>query len=307
MDNEHKILLTLNRNGFIDNTFYGSYYLFKDGKIIDYYGCDPNSICFLRSLAKPLQASILCDSEIINEFCSKDLAIFEASHAASPIHIEHLKKLIKKYKLKISDFNLEKQAPLDLRKFNGIKTKLHNNCSGKHLMMLIFSKYSGFSIKDYQKEFHPIQKLIKKKQETLSEYKSDILTFDGCGTPLWGLPYKNTLIAYSVLVKNHKILIDSAIKNSYIFGGYDRLDSEIINLGNKNLFAKVGAGGFLIVYNLKEDMFLLLKLTQNNNPIRKMIAFDMLNKLGWANIEPKEFEINQQKEKVGKYIYKFCC
>ena len=71
------------------------------------------------------------------------------------------------------------------------------------------------------------------------------------------------------------------------------------------LFSKVGAGGFVLVYNFEKDSILLIKITQNNNPIRKLIAHKALNQLKWIDTNIAEYEYNQQKEKVAKYCYEF--
>lgn len=94
MTNQPTILLETRRNNITDSCYYGSYYLAKDYKIIKSEGYNQNTIMYLRSLAKPLQASILCDSNIIKDLklTQKELAIFQGSHTGSPLHIGLLKK-----------------------------------------------------------------------------------------------------------------------------------------------------------------------------------------------------------------------
>lgn len=308
-DNKAQVLLSTLRNGYLDSCYFGSVYLANKDSIYKQIGFDKSTVCFMRSLAKPLQASIICDANIIQDYNlqDKELAIFCASHAGSSEHIKILKDLCKRFKIKQSDFELIAQKPLDLRGFKGRITPLHNNCSGKHLMMLLMSKYLKIDFKNYTNENHPIQKLILKKQNELSGFNSDILTYDGCSTPLWGLPVKNIIKAYFNFFHNEKYspLIKAIINNPYIFGGFDRLDTEIIRLSNKKLFSKVGAGGFVLVYNFESDEILILKITQNNNPIRKLILMDILNKLNWLNSDIEEFEYNQKNQKVAKYCYEF--
>ncbi len=309
MNNDHEILLKTTRQGYTDFCYWGSVYLANEKKIYYKKGLSPDSIVFMRSVAKPLQASIICDYNIINDYQIKqeDLALFCASHSGSNLHIEKIKAILKKHNLKIKDLSICPQEPLDKRDFKGRKTKLHNNCSAKHTMMLLVSKYLGFDLKGYEKPSHPIQKLIKEKQEHLSEYKSNILTYDGCCTPLWGLPVKNVIKAYFNFFHDdkYKIIIESIIKNPYLFGGYNRQDSEIITLSKGKLFAKVGAGGFIIIYNFKEDEILLIKLAQNNNEARKLITLNILNKINWIKSEVENYEYNQKNQKVAKYCYKF--
>ena len=309
MNNYHQILLQSKRDDIEDCSYFGSIYLSKDGNIINSLGLNPESLFYMRSLAKPLQASILFDYNIIDELglLPVEVAIMSASHAGSDNHIKVLKNLIKKYQIKISDIDIEPQAPLDTRNFNGRKTKLHNNCSGKHIMMLLMSKYLGYPLKDYTNPSHPVQKLIFNKQIELSEFKSDKLSFDGCSTPLWAISAQGIVKAYYNLITNKKygFLFNSILKYPDIFGGFNRLDSDIIKLSKGRLFSKVGANGFVIIYNLETNESVLIKLTQNNNPIRKLIAFDVLKKLNWLDVEVIQDEYNQKNQKVAKYYYEF--
>lgn len=310
INNSYQPIFKTTRNGYLDCVYWGSIYFADKKNITNFIGLNPDEICFLRSLAKPLQAAIMTDTNLINDFklTSEEIAICLASHAGSEKHLKVLKKLAKKCGISNSNLILEPQKPLDTRDFKGRKTKLHNNCSGKHLMMLIVSKYLGFDLKNYTSPSHPVQKLIHKKQDELSEFKSDkkeFLTFDGCSTPLWGLPFKNLAIAYYNFVsdKKNSILIESALKNPCIFGGFNRLDSEIIILGKGKLFSKVGANGFVLVYNLENDKQLIVKMAQNNNEIRRLVTLDILNKLGWIETKTEKHEYNQKNKIVADFQY----
>jgi len=309
MNNDYRVLVQTKRGDVADCKYYGSIYLSDSGKIIRSFGTDENTLFYMRSLAKPLQSSIMFDCNIVDELklLPNEIAIMTGSHAGSPYHIKVLKNLVKRFNIKTSQLLLAPSSPLDLRGFSGRKTKLHNNCSGKHIMMNLMSRYLGFSEKDYINPNHPIQKLIYNKQAELSEYKSKNVSFDGCGTPLWEIPASGIIKAYYNLIndKKYSFLINSILKYPDIFGGFNRLDSDIIKLSNGKLFSKVGAGGFILIYNLSLNQSILIKMAQNNNDIRKLVAFDILNKLNWLNLDIEEFEYNQQNKKVAKYYYEF--
>lgn len=309
MANNARILFSTQRNGFVDCSYYGSIFLANSKEIYKELGLSSENIFFMRSLAKPIQTSIIADYNIISDYnlTNEELAIFCASHAGSPLHFEIIKQTAKRFSLELDDYVLEAQKPLDEREYKGTPHKFYNNCSGKHTMMLVMCKYLNLDFKNYTKENHPLQQLIHKKQNELSGFNSNILSYDGCGTPLWGLSAKDIIKTYFNFFHQdkYKPIIKAILDNPYIFGGYDRFDTEIIELGKKNLFSKVGAGGFVLVYNFKKDEILLVKLTQNNNPIRKLITLDILNKLGWINIDIEKFEYNQHKEVVAKYCYEF--
>ncbi|MBR1616968.1 asparaginase, partial [bacterium] len=194
------------------------------------------------------------------------------------------------HNLKIKDLKLAPSYPLDTRNFKGRKTKLQNNCSGKHIMMLLMCKYKGFNL-DYTNINHPLQKLIKKKQEELCKYKSNTTSYDGCGTPLWAIPYKNIIIAYNSLCsdKKYEPLLNSIQKYPDLFGGYDRLDSELIKLSKGKLFSKVGAGGLVLIRNNENKNTVLIKMAHDDNPARKLVCYHILNKLNWID---KKLDLN---------------
>ena len=300
----HEILLRTVRNNYLDTCFLGSVFFATKNKIVKSIGENPDNICFLRSLFKPIQTSILFDCNIIKDYRIKqnELAIFSGSHAGSVKHINLLKNIMKKNKLNLKDLSIIPLEPLDKRNFRGKPSKLHNNCSGKHIMMLLACKYMGFNY-DYTNPNHPLQKIIKNQQEKLSNYKSDILTFDGCSAPLWALPYKNVIEAFYNLVHKYPDLINAIIKNPDIYGGFNRLDTEIIKLGKGNLFSKVGAGGLVLIYNLKEDNSILIKLAQDNNDTRRIITLDYLNKINWLDYEVDKNIYTQKGQIVAQYEF----
>jgi len=304
----HIVLLKTTRGGILDCAYWGSVFIAKHDKIVKHFGQSPKTMIFMRSLAKPLQASIICDYNIIKDYNlnSSEIAMFCGSHAGFGCHIKIMENLLKRFSLSCENLVLAPSEPLDTRDYDGVKTKLKNNCSAKHIMMLLMSKYLGFPLENYTNPNHPVQKLIYKKQEELSGEMPGYLTSDGCSTPLWAISYEGIIKAYYNLLNNKKydILFSSIIENPELYGGYNRFDSEIIELSKGNLFSKVGAGGLVIVYNFKTCEFLLVKMAQNNNEFRRLITLDLLNKLGWIKFDVKKFELNQLSQNVAKYTYK---
>ena len=118
----HTVLLSAKRGEFVDCCYWGSYYLAKNTGIFKQCGINKNSICFMRSLFKPVQATLLFDyPEIIKKYSidSKEIAIFSGSHAGSPEHIKILKNILKKTGLNEKNLDIAPIEPLDKRRFNG--------------------------------------------------------------------------------------------------------------------------------------------------------------------------------------------
>ena len=97
------------------------------------------------------------------------------------------------------------------------------------------------------------------------------------------MPLYNMLLGYKNLLKYTKI-IESIRNNPYIFGGEGRIETEIIEKTD-NLIAKAGAGGLCIVMNIKEKDGFIIKINDCSMEARRFAVLDMINKLGWGNIE----------------------
>ncbi len=260
---------------------------FHEGLFMQYSKPYETGAFYLRSCAKPLQATLLVDYGI--DLTEKELALCCGSHAGEECHIETARKLLNKFKINEKYLKCGIHAPLsrsmqDKMLLNGEKpAALHNNCSGKHIGFLIICKNCGWDLETYYKSGHPLQKAIKNKINELCEVKDSYPeTTDGCGVPILSMPLYNMLIGYKNLLEYDKII--RAIRNHpYIFGGENRLDTEIIE-NTDNLIAKVGAGGLCIVFNIKEQDGFAVKINDCSMEARRIAVLEIINRLGWGKI-----------------------
>ena len=274
-----------NRDGLVEE--------FHEGFFVQYSKPDfqPDYPYYLRSCAKPLQATLLIDYGI--DFTPQELALCSGSHSGEDCHIKVAKGILKKIGLDESYLKCGIHPPLsrtaqDKMLLTGEKASaIHNNCSGKHLGFLAICKKRGWDIKTYDKVNHPLQKEIKNKINKMcgvNEKENGYpVTTDGCGVPILSMPLYNMLEGFISLLDYPQIV--SAIKeNPYIFGGENRLDTEIIQK-TENLIAKVGAGGLCIVLNTKEKDAFVVKINDCSMEARRIAVFEYINRLGWGNIE----------------------
>lgn len=260
---------------------------FHEGLFMQYSKPYETGAFYLRSCAKPLQATLLVDYGI--DLTEKELALCCGSHAGEECHIETARKLLDKFKINEKYLKCGIHAPLsrsmqDKMLLNGEKpAALHNNCSGKHIGFLIICKNCGWDLETYYNPGHPLQKAIKNKINELCEVKNSYPeTTDGCGVPILSMPLYNMLIGYKNLLEYDKII--RAIRNHpYIFGGENRLDTEIIE-NTDNLIAKVGAGGLCIVFNIKEQDGFAVKINDCSMEARRIAVLEIINRLGWGKI-----------------------
>ncbi len=251
---------------------------------------------YLRSCAKPLQASLIIDENL--DFTSEEIAICCASHAGEDCHVELAKQLLNKVGIDENKLRCGIHAPIsktaneNLIKKGQEPTVFHNNCVGKHIMMLAICKKYGWDLDTYDQLEHPVQQLIKEKIYDLCEIEEDYpTTKDGCGVPIFSMPLKNMLKGYLHLLISTKYekIRDAFRQNPYIIGGENRLDTKIMQNSN-NLIAKVGAGGLCIVINLEHADGIVVKILDCDMQAREIATLSMIKKLNWANI-PFETDI----------------
>ena len=244
---------------------------------------------YLRSCAKPLQASLLIDYDI--DFTPEELAFCSGSHAGEECHVEIAKGILNKIGLNEDYLKCGIHPPLsrtmqDKMLLNGEKpSAIHNNCSGKHLGFLAICKKQGWNLDTYYEPEHPLQIEVKRKIYELCEITGNYpMTTDGCGVPIVSIPLKNLVIGYKNLTKKYPQLVKAIMNNPYIYGGEQRFDTEIIQ-NSKDLIAKVGAGGLCIVYNTKLNEGFAVKMNDANMEARRFAVIEMLNDLSWAKID----------------------
>ena len=120
------------------------------------------------------------------EFTSEEIALFAASHSGQVEHIELLRKTAKKFKVDLEHIICGPQRPFhdetaDNLLILGEKyTKLHNNCSGKHLSMLIFSKLLSVDSSNYYALIHKTQEITKQYFIEIFENEDIGFGIDGC-------------------------------------------------------------------------------------------------------------------------------
>ncbi len=242
---------------------------------------------YMRSCAKPLQATLLIDYGI--ELSPMELALCCGSHAGEECHINIAKGLLTKLCLNESYLKCGEHAPLSRSMQDKMLLKnekysaIHNNCSGKHIGFLALCKKQNWDLRTYDEPNHPLQIAVKEKINSICQVKSDYpMTTDGCGVPILSMPLSNMVKGYIGLLDYPQII--SAIKdNPYIFGGEDRTDTEIIQKTD-NLIAKVGAGGLCVVLNIKEKKAFALKINDCSYEARRIALFEIINHLGWGKI-----------------------
>ena len=295
------------RDELVEQEHFGFVLLANKDRMLDEKGDTNGAPFYLRSCAKPLQASLLVDFSMDDYFdmTEEEIAICCASHAGEKIHTQLVESLIKKIGLTEKNLKCGLHPPLSKTRqkemlLNGEKENLfHNNCSGKHAMMLGLCVMNGWDINTYDDINHPLQKLIKEKIYELCDIKQEYpITTDGCGVPIYSMPLLNMVKGYLNLFCNpvYKKLKNAFLNNPYIIGGEDRTDTKIIE-NTSGIIAKVGAGGLCIVVNVDREEGFAVKICDSDMNAREIVIADTLKKLHWGEI-PVSTEIKTLHNKV---------
>lgn len=288
-----QILLEYIRDGLVEQEHSGFVLKLSLDRELLKVGDDKDYPFYLRSCAKPLQAALLIDYSLDDflQMTSEEIAICSASHAGEACHCKTVKSILDKSGVSESDMKCGLHKPLSISEkkrmlLNGEQENiLQNNCSGKHAMMLALCKKNGWDLSNYDEINHPLQVKIKEKIYSLCELNADYpVTKDGCGVPIYSMPLKNMLKGYLNLFTDEKYskIKNAFIENPYLIGGEDRLDTAIMR-ANKNLIAKVGAGGLCIVVNVEKESAILIKILDCDMNARAICIIDALKQLGWLS------------------------
>jgi len=243
-------------------------------------------------MQKPFQAYNFMLSGAYEKFGlnEKHLAVMSGSHSGTYKQIKLVEEILKKSNARISDLLCPKDYPLDEKtKINLIQNKkqkkrIYDNCSGKHAGMISTCKALNLPLENYNNITHTIQQQIIENTLKLCEFDEAITAIDGCGVPVLAMPLKYMAIGLQNLYKTAEgeKIISACTKYPVIFGGKNRLDSEIIKMTKGKVFAKVGACGLVGALNIENNESLIVKIFADDHDARKEVIIKYMQELGWV-------------------------
>ncbi|EQB64215.1 MAG: asparaginase [candidate division Zixibacteria bacterium RBG-1] len=292
-----EILAKVYRGKTVESVHFGSVAVVDSKGRLIYSAGDPNFFTYLRSSAKPFQTIPLIESGAAEhfDFSTRELAIVSGSHNGEKIHVDTVKKILKKVGLSEKYLKCGTQPPLYYTLkgiIPGPKQKfsvLQHNCSGKHSGMLAVSKYKGFNPRDYINPKHPVQKMILKAVAGVCEYPENKIKIgiDGCSAPNFALPLSNMALGFARLVSsdsNHreslKIVLNSMKKYPEMISGQGRLDYILDKVSGGKVISKAGAEA-LQCFGIKgEDLGVAVRILDGNNRAVGCVVAEVLRQLG---------------------------
>jgi L-asparaginase II len=238
-----------------------------DGQIIARLG-SPETVTYLRSSAKPLQAVPLVSTGAADRFnfTPQEIAVACGSHSGEPIHEETVAAMLAKTGLGAGALKcgvhepFGKEPTLELRQRGEKPRVLQNNCSGKHTGMLALALHLGGAPETYDQPDNPAQIAIA---QTVAQFSGvpveDIAVgIDGCGVPVFGVSVRAMALMYARLVAppdsfdaetrdaSARIVAAMRAHPELVGGTRERLDTELMRAA-AGVLSKVGAEGVYTV------------------------------------------------------------
>ncbi len=257
------VLINVTRSGFPESAHRGAVCVIDaEGETVLAAGAVGRPI-LPRSAIKPLQAIPLIEDGAADVWRStgEELALACASHSGDPIHLRTARGWLER--LGLPEDVLACGAHLPLGHMSAVRmeangetpSRIHNNCSGKHLAMISTALNEGQPLEGYERPDHPVQQRIREilSDITGADLTGAALTVDGCGVPCWAIPLHAIARGYARFADTRGMPVprQSAIRRlkvaiashpEHVAGG-DRFDTALIRRKRQGLVVKTGAEG----------------------------------------------------------------
>src|SRR5918995_3394957 len=143
------------RNGLVESVQTGDVAVCDaDGRLRAFAG-DPDRLLFGRSCEKPLQGAVSFSAMGEIDLSEEEVAVMCGSHSGEPVHVATVRRLLRRGPVPASAL----RNPRD-RATKGARSRIFDNCSGKHAAMLVASLRRGWDLERYPSRSHPIQRRI---------------------------------------------------------------------------------------------------------------------------------------------------
>ncbi|MBT6843468.1 MAG: hypothetical protein HOA17_06685 [Candidatus Melainabacteria bacterium] len=287
------------RDNLLESEHYGIVTLVNSvGELIS--AGDSDFTCFTRSLIKPIQAKVAKDI-LGDELNGELLAISIASHNSEPEQLALVNKLMSKFEVQENDLRCGTYKTSSY----SLKSKIEHNCSAKHTALIAACKKQGWSLNDYTQIDHPIQKLILKELEDLLAESLGAFGIDGCGLPSFHMSLSKMTKIFAAMIVNpaYGEILQAMRDYPLIIGGKSQIDSLLMK-NSKNLIAKGGAEGLMMIANLETKEVVLIKIIDGSHRVKAIVSKAMTEHLNWLE---QDFILdnnilNSNKDVVGSYV-----
>ena len=257
------VLVEVTRGNRVENRHRGAIAIFDaDGRSVFSAGNVDEAI-YPRSAVKAIQALPLIESGAADAFGygKRELALAQASHGGEPDHVAIAAAMLKAAGLDEGALECGTQWPTHSASTAALSaagekpSALHNNCSGKHAGFLAVARHRGFPIEGYVKPDHPVQRLVRDAQESLTgaAHHADDCGIDGCSIPTYAVPLTAIAAGFARFGSGRGLtseraaaarrIFDAAVAEPFFIAGTGRFCSQAITAMTGDALVKTGAEG----------------------------------------------------------------
>lgn len=291
------------RNGHPESWHHGAAAaVTPQGELIGRVG-DHELPVFMRSAAKPFQALplVLAGGEEAFGLDDADLALVCASHAGTPEHVERAASLLERSGHGTDALHCGTHRPFDrdssrrLYEAGEAPSVLHNNCSGKHVGMLMACRLLDLPADDYSAPEHPLQRRIVEELRRFTALGLDCCAHgvDGCGVPTYLVSLAAAARAYAALAAPALAgldgerasaatrIVEAMVAEPRMVAGPGRFTTRLMEVTGGRVLGKEGAEGYYAAaVRGPVALGVTLKIAGGDLVCRDGVVLDLLRQLG---------------------------
>lgn len=260
---------------------------------------DPDHETYLRSSAKPAQATALILSGAIERFGLRPehLAVGCGSHHGEPEHVRAVTEMLEQaaipaQALQCGTHGLGEPDAGRMARAGLTPTPLHNNCSGKHAAMLCAARALDAPLDSYLAPDHPVQRTILASMARCAGIPENRIAIgiDGCSAPNFAMPIRQMARYVACLAAPDHLpaelgtalcRIGSAMRtHPFMVSGTTGFDTVLMRDAPVPLIAKGGAAGLHCVAVPSLGLGLAVKAESGQGDLLASVTIAILRALG---------------------------
>ncbi len=292
-------LVQVTRGKIVEAVHFGDIVVVDQKGDVVYSRGDPELPSYYRSSAKPLQAAAAILREVDTSYGldEKQIAFLCSSHSGEEAHLETALRVLNAFGLAESDLTCGASFPISRRVTDemlrrGIPpSRLHHNCSGKHMAMLAQCRLAGWPIEGYYRPEHPVQGWITDviAQFCAADPQSIALGCDGCGVPVHGVTLRQMAVSYQRLAtagfadagwaRACRVIVSAMTGHPFLIAGEGRFDSLLMERCAGEVVAKTGAEGLFCLGVTKGGLGAAVKIRDGSQRGMEPLIVRVLSQL----------------------------